>query len=50
MKIAQMILINNRLSNLSANRGDNFCLDSYLSARWKKKNVFCGAYIRVKTV
>ena len=35
MKLAKMILINKCLSNLSANRSDIFCFDSYLSARWK---------------
>ena len=40
MKLAKMILINKRPSNLSANHGNNFCLDSYLSARWKNNYFF----------
>ena len=35
-----MILINKHPSNLSTNHGDNLCLDSFLSARWKKKFFF----------
>ena len=33
IKLAKMILINMHPSNLSSNRRDNFCLDSYLSTR-----------------